>query len=322
MKSAIARRWKEKFPLKNEWNYTLFGFLLMLCILIIVPLIQEQVFGLVESALCEPMEVFELLTIEDSKEYNADKRESGNFMHKTTRWMVNDDENERIRNEIYMVRSVNLALQSQFNQNEILIYKRSKRFFAKDLKKFGIIPLKRNTISGILDGEESIERKKLAAHLQYHSPSAKDLDDDNAAEIEIELESGKQDVMHLLELEDRSILEDQYYIRYIDGVRGYGLFASRDLPANTILDEFLGEVGVSTVNSFSWEYPLRYNESVPGSFLVISAKRAGNSLRFIQRVNISDNCIPFYVIHGGQWRLFVRLHRNVPQDAQFFVFTH
>jgi len=73
------------------------------------------------------------------------------------------------------------------------------------------------------------------------------------------------------------------YLKWTSPYKGYGLFADRDLPADTYIGEYAGLVRkhkkrLDEANAYCFEYPVYFNGKTP---FTIDAKEEGNLLRFI-----------------------------------------
>eukprot|EP00455_Lapot_gusevi_P015101 TRINITY_DN1761_c0_g1_i1.p1 TRINITY_DN1761_c0_g1~~TRINITY_DN1761_c0_g1_i1.p1 ORF type:complete len:245 (+),score=74.54 TRINITY_DN1761_c0_g1_i1:39-773(+) len=100
---------------------------------------------------------------------------------------------------------------------------------------------------------------------------------------------------------------------------GYGLFASRDLPPNTVIGEYTGVLTHNSENSdYEWEYPGSYVIGGENVSLGIDSRLRGNAMRFVN--DRSDtNLIYMFVPYKNQWHIFYVTTKHVRQDEQFFI---
>jgi hypothetical protein len=86
-------------------------------------------------------------------------------------------------------------------------------------------------------------------------------------------------------------------IRWIDDVKGYGLFAERDFEPHTYIGEYVGEIRQikrfkADLNGYCMHYPSAFFSY---NYFVIDAAKAGNVTRFINHSE-SANLRPFSVL--------------------------
>jgi hypothetical protein len=123
----------------------------------------------------------------------------------------------------------------------------------------------------------------------------------------------------VLALHKKSILAPRYdhiYIRHIDSVVGYGVFANEDLPRLTYIGEYTGVVTRRHPKKICFnDYVFRYMVGPKNTPFMIDAKKKGNFSRFI---NHSDepNMNSRWVIVGGITRIILFTNRLIEKGEQ------
>jgi len=107
------------------------------------------------------------------------------------------------------------------------------------------------------------------------------------------------------------------YIKWIDDIMGYGLFANADLPAGTFVGEYTGVLRQLSRqhrdhNDYCLHYPTRFWS---WNYMAIDALHEGNVTRFI---NHSDdpNLDPKCLVVGRVLHLVFITKKFVPRDSQ------
>lgn len=122
-----------------------------------------------------------------------------------------------------------------------------------------------------------------------------------------------------LALHKKAILTPRYdhiYIRYIDNVLGYGVFANRDLPALTYIGEYTGVVTRRSPKKTRFnDYVFGYMAGPKGTPFIIDAKSKGNFTRFVNHSD-SPNMNSRWVIVGGVTRIIVFTNEFIPKGEQ------
>ena len=107
------------------------------------------------------------------------------------------------------------------------------------------------------------------------------------------------------------------YIRYSDSMRGFGVFASEDLPPYSLVGEYTGEITLSLASDYMWTYPFELDVE-DGYVFGLDAKAKGNSMRFVNHANVT-NVDVLYVPHNNIWKIFYVTSEAIPRDTQLFV---
>jgi uncharacterized protein len=107
------------------------------------------------------------------------------------------------------------------------------------------------------------------------------------------------------------------YIKYIDQIKGYGLFALKDLKKDTYIGEYTGEVrkykrGKDNKNSYCFEYKIG-DSSRP--HLTIDAKYMGNFVRFINHSYL-PNLSTFAAYSGCIIHIIMKTNKFVAKDCE------
>ncbi|NGX51596.1 MAG: hypothetical protein K1060chlam2_01468 [Chlamydiae bacterium] len=110
--------------------------------------------------------------------------------------------------------------------------------------------------------------------------------------------------------------EDLYYIRWISGYFGYGVFAAQDIPALCYVGEYLGLVRKKRFGKFRFnDYVFGYVAADRETPYIIDAKEQGNFARFI---NHSDepNLTSRWVVKDGLTHIILFANKLIPKDSQ------
>ena len=206
------------------------------------------------------------------------------------------DEKQVLLNELEYVRTMN--------------YKSAKKYFNHDLHKvFGVEYVTQNTIH---PSSVAILSEYKLKYSDWGYPNSEEID--NYLKI----------VNHYLAADfNRTILEQQYYIRYSDDKRGFGIFAAYDLTPGIVLDEYLGEIVDSDLlesTDYMWDYPLELeseNAIIALTFGMNSLHR-GNAMRFVNHSKY-PNSKALYIPFNNSWHIFYFVTKFIPQDTQIFV---
>lgn len=108
------------------------------------------------------------------------------------------------------------------------------------------------------------------------------------------------------------------YVKWIDALVGYGLFAGEDIPPYSFIGEYTGVVrkrknSLDISNNYIFGY-VAGNSETP---FVIDAQKKGNYTRFI---NHSDhpNLYSTWLIAQGLCHVILVSHNAIPKDSQLF----
>lgn len=107
------------------------------------------------------------------------------------------------------------------------------------------------------------------------------------------------------------------YIKYIDPIKGFGLFAARDLKKDSYIGEYTGVVRKyrrwkDDKNSYCFEYKIG-DSSIP--HFTIDAKYMGNVVRFINHSN-QPNLSTFAAYSGGVIHIIMKTNKLIPKDSE------
>jgi len=117
------------------------------------------------------------------------------------------------------------------------------------------------------------------------------------------------------------------YIRKIDDIIGYGVFASRDISRGDFIGEYAGVVQISGkhTNSFnedngyesdySWYY---LDEVDKAPSLEINGRLEGNEMRFVNHGKKPNLCVE-HMLYQGQWVLFFTAAKKIKKDEQLLI---
>ncbi|ORX92411.1 SET domain-containing protein [Basidiobolus meristosporus CBS 931.73] len=114
--------------------------------------------------------------------------------------------------------------------------------------------------------------------------------------------------------------DKRYYIRWVDDIRGYGLFASVNIPSGAILGVYGGYL---TNNSYTTDYMWNYKGQVLDDQgekvdLGIDAKLHGNWFRFANHHD-EPNTRGVYVPFNNMWHVMYVTETAIVADSQIFV---
>lgn len=116
------------------------------------------------------------------------------------------------------------------------------------------------------------------------------------------------------------------YIKKINDLIGYGLFAAKSLKADDLIGEYTGIVQeafhfdpedkeTSAKTEYAWDYP----DEIPGlPPLEINARYAGGVLRFVNH-SFTPNLRIEHTVVGNEWKIFFVADENIETDAELFV---
>ena len=117
------------------------------------------------------------------------------------------------------------------------------------------------------------------------------------------------------------------YIKYIDKVFGYGVFAAEDIIKEDFIGEYAGVVDIDDENEcgefngegdrtdYSWYY-LDDLEELPN--LEINGRFEGNQMRFVNHSE-EPNLHVEHILLDGFWVIFFNASKNINKDDQLFI---
>ena len=106
------------------------------------------------------------------------------------------------------------------------------------------------------------------------------------------------------------------YIKWIDLVKEYGLFANTDFRPNAFLGEYTGNIRkcnkiIDDKNSYLFEYNIGYKKT---SF-TIDAREKGSLIRFVNH-SFKPNIIPLSVYLDGAMHIIFKTNREIKKDEE------
>lgn len=106
------------------------------------------------------------------------------------------------------------------------------------------------------------------------------------------------------------------YIKWIDTVKEFGLFANRNFLANAFLGEYTGNVRkykkiIDDKNSYLFEYSIGYKKTA----FTIDAREKGSLIRFVNHSSF-PNITPLSVYLDGAMHIIFRTNRLVKKDEE------
>lgn len=111
-------------------------------------------------------------------------------------------------------------------------------------------------------------------------------------------------------------VHDLVYVAASPG-RGYGLFARKELPANTCLGIYTGRVELQTEDvEYAWSYKSKHRD---GKSMVVNGRHQGNYLRFVNDFADRQNCDSYDVIYEGRWYILYYTNRIVAKNEELSV---
>lgn len=114
------------------------------------------------------------------------------------------------------------------------------------------------------------------------------------------------------------------YIKWVNSNVGYGIFANEDIPKDTFIGEYTGEIQLVTQtyftnNDYLWQYTPSLAPHVPiikDCFATsINAKYKGNHTRFINHSD-QNNLDSYYIFSEGLLRVCFLSIKDIPKDTQ------
>ncbi len=116
------------------------------------------------------------------------------------------------------------------------------------------------------------------------------------------------------------------YIKKVNDLIGYGLFAAEPLKADDLIDEYTGIVQeafhfdpsikeTSAKTEYAWDYP----DDIPGlPPLEINARYAGGVLRFVNH-SFHPNLRIEHAVIENEWKIFFVADENIEADTELYV---
>jgi len=110
--------------------------------------------------------------------------------------------------------------------------------------------------------------------------------------------------------------ENLYYVRWINRYLGYGVYAAKDIPANTYIGEYTGivERKNNRKNRFN-DYVFSYDLCGKATRWSIDAKSVGNFTRFLNHSD-TPNLTSRWVINNGITHIILFSNKFIPKGTQ------
>lgn len=118
------------------------------------------------------------------------------------------------------------------------------------------------------------------------------------------------------ENEIRSHFIPNVYIKWIDDVKEYGLFANAAFRPNVFLGEYTGNIRkykkiMDDKNSYLFEYSIGYKKT----HFTIDAREKGSLIRFVNH-SFNPNITPLNVCLDGVMHIIFRTNRDIKKDEE------
>lgn len=106
------------------------------------------------------------------------------------------------------------------------------------------------------------------------------------------------------------------YIKWIDNIKEFGLFANQDFKANAYLGEYTGNIKkyvkiIDDKNSYLFEYSIGYKKT---SF-TIDAREKGSLIRFVNH-SFKPNITPLNVYLDGAMHIIFRTNKEIKKNEE------
>ena len=106
------------------------------------------------------------------------------------------------------------------------------------------------------------------------------------------------------------------YLKWIDDIKEWGLFAKSDMPARTFVGEYTGIVRkykkrIDDKNPYCFEYSIGYKKTK----YTIDAREKGSLIRFVNHKK-NGNLTPISVFYNGVMRIVFRTNKIVKKDEE------
>ncbi|KAK9763167.1 hypothetical protein K7432_010413 [Basidiobolus ranarum] len=113
------------------------------------------------------------------------------------------------------------------------------------------------------------------------------------------------------------------YIRWVNSLVKWGLFAEEPIPPKTTIGLYTGFLTNKTTNfDYSWEYNVYtqvYDKDEESVLLAIDALEVGNHLRFVNHNEESINVSPFYAARDNIWWIFYIATKPIEINQQLLT---
>ncbi len=114
------------------------------------------------------------------------------------------------------------------------------------------------------------------------------------------------------------------YLKWINDKVGYGCFADEDIPPNTLIGEYTGEIQLKEEANqsnqvWNWNYPShgKFSEQYLQS-MSLSAFKIGNEIRFINHSD-APNCKSVFVFTDGAWCVIYVANKLIKKNEEILV---
>ncbi len=109
------------------------------------------------------------------------------------------------------------------------------------------------------------------------------------------------------------------FIQWVSNQVGYGLFADHDIPKDSFIMEYAGEVVKNTDNTtWSWTYPAKDGFWDTKSSFAIDARHYGNEARFANHGE-DPNVRTELVYHGKVWHVVYLAARDIKKGEALLI---
>ena len=104
----------------------------------------------------------------------------------------------------------------------------------------------------------------------------------------------------------------------LESAGGYGVFAVEPISIGALIVEYAGLVAPATDEGFD-PYGLSYAETLAGEQLRLSARRFGNTARFVNHASVKPNAEIVRVVHRGLLRVVIVAREGIAPGGQVLV---
>jgi SET domain-containing protein len=119
----------------------------------------------------------------------------------------------------------------------------------------------------------------------------------------------------------RSSYIAKVYVKWVNDIVGYGLFAAEDIKRRSFIGEYTGIVAPNTEvhdTSYAWGFSLKKHDDEPDNELMVDALKAGNEMRFVNH-SYSPNVAQEWIAVDGAWHVVFLAKKTIKKDSQILV---
>lgn len=117
--------------------------------------------------------------------------------------------------------------------------------------------------------------------------------------------------------------DKRFYVKYMDEIKGFGLFTSVPIRKGDVLGEYTGVLtNTSWTTDYVWNYPSQITDPATGKVLDlgIDAKLQGNWFRFVNDGEEEAlNCEVAYVPYNKRWRVVYVASQSIAPDHEILI---